>query len=84
MRPMSRGHDVQRRLQRRLAFHQALHDPVREPRNALRWLPELRRWQAARLERSFRRFLENPRSRRCIVGITRAMSASRRLKSWSP
>jgi len=62
MRPMSRGHDVQRRLQRRLAFHQALHDPVREPRNALRWLPELRRWQAARLERSFKRFLENPRS----------------------
>src|SRR3546814_17466278 len=34
-----------RRLERRLACHQALHDPAREPRNGLRWLPELRRWQ---------------------------------------
>jgi hypothetical protein len=48
-------------LQRRLACHQALHDPVREPRNRLRWLPEVRRWQAARLEASFRRFLDDPR-----------------------
>jgi hypothetical protein len=39
-----------------------LHDPVREPRNQLRWLPELRRWQAERLERSFDRFLQDPRS----------------------
>ena len=46
--------------QRRLACHQALHDPAREPRNGLRWLPELRRWQAERLERSFQRFLEDP------------------------
>jgi len=49
------------RLARRLAAHQALHDPDREPRNALRWLPELRRWQAARLRRSFSHFLSDPR-----------------------
>lgn len=56
---MSRHADVVHRLQHRLACHQALHDPVEEPRNGLRWLPELRRWQTARLERSFRRFLED-------------------------
>ena len=61
MPPMSRHADVVHRLQRRLAWHQALHDPACEPRNGLRWLPELRRWQAARLERSFRRFLDDPR-----------------------
>jgi len=51
------------RLVRRLACHQALHDPVREPRNRLRWLPELRRWQAQRLERSFNAFLQDPGTR---------------------
>ena len=56
MRGMSRGPD----LHRRLACHQALHDPVREPRNGLRWLPEVRRWQAARLQASFARFLDDP------------------------
>ena len=54
---------VSRRLARRLACHQALFDPVHEPRNRLRWLPELRRWQAQRLRESFARFLED-RSRR--------------------
>ena len=54
---MPRGPD----LQRRLACHQALNDPAREPRNRLRWLPEVRRWQAARLEVSFGRFLDDPR-----------------------
>lgn len=58
---MSRSPDVSARLARRLACHQALHDPAREPRNRLRWLPELRRWQAARLRRSFARFLRDPR-----------------------
>lgn len=58
---MSRSLDLSRRLQRRLACHQALHDPLREPRNKLRWLGELRRWQAQRLERSFRRLLEDSR-----------------------
>ena len=58
---MSKHADVSARLGRRLACHQALHDPGREPRNALRWLPELRRWQAERLERSFRHFLDDPR-----------------------
>ena len=62
--PMSRHADLVHRLQRRLACHQALHDPAREPRNGLRWLPELRRWQAARLERSFERFLDDPRRAR--------------------
>lgn len=51
---------VSRRLERRLACHQALHDPAREPRNRLRWLPELRRWQAARLRGSFAHFLDDP------------------------
>ena len=61
MPPMPRHADIAHRLQRRLACHQALFDPVVEPRNRLRWLPELRRWQAARLERSFEAFLEDPR-----------------------
>jgi hypothetical protein len=52
-----------RRLARRLACHQALFDPVREPRNGSRWLPELRRWQAARLRASFARFLDDPSRR---------------------
>lgn len=52
-----------RRLARRLACHQALHDPAREPRNRLRWLPEVRRWQAERLERSFNAFLKDPGTR---------------------
>jgi hypothetical protein len=52
-----------RRLARRLACHQALHDPAREPRNRLRWLPEVRRWQAQRLELSFNAFLEDPGTR---------------------
>lgn len=57
---MPRANDVPARLARRLACHQAVHDPQREPRNHLRWLPELRRWQAARLKRSFARFLDDP------------------------
>jgi hypothetical protein len=60
---MARSSDLSDRLQRRLACHQALHDPLQEPRNRLRWLGELRRWQAQRLETSFQRFLENPRLR---------------------
>jgi hypothetical protein len=51
---------ISRRLERRLACHQALHDPAREPRNRLRWLPERRRWQAARLRASFAHFLADP------------------------
>src|SRR5690606_19328355 len=54
---------LSRRLERRLACHQALHDPEREPRNRLRWLPELRRWQAARLRESFAHFLADPSRR---------------------
>jgi hypothetical protein len=54
---------VSRRLARRLACHQALFDPLREPRNGLRWLPELRRWQAQRLREGFARFLDDPARR---------------------
>ena len=51
------------RLVRRLACHQALYDPRREPRNASRWLKPLQAWQAQRLERSFARFLDDPSRR---------------------
>lgn len=60
---MSRTRDLPHRLGCLLARHQALHDPDREPRNRLRWLPEVRRWQARRLEASFDRFLSDPRRR---------------------
>ncbi|WAC63888.1 hypothetical protein OVA13_03645 [Pseudoxanthomonas sp. SL93] len=60
---MARSNPLIERLGRRLTWHQALHDPAREPRNRLRWLPELRRWQAERLERSFEHFLNDPRRR---------------------
>ncbi len=58
---MARSNPLHDRLARRLACHQALHDPAREPRNRLRWLPELRRWQTQRLEASFVHFLADPR-----------------------
>lgn len=48
-------------LAHRLAWHQAVHDPVCEPRNHSRWLPELRRWQAARLAASFQGFMQDPK-----------------------
>ena len=51
------------RLSRRLAYHQALHDPSLEPRNQLRWLKPLQAWQTQRLERSFARFLQDPARR---------------------
>ncbi|GAB3365952.1 hypothetical protein GCM10027431_07510 [Lysobacter rhizosphaerae] len=60
---MSRTNDLPKRLGCLLARHQALHDPLREPRNGLRWVPEVRRWQAERLEVSFDRFLRDPRRR---------------------
>ncbi|HEY1036644.1 MAG TPA: hypothetical protein VGE09_16840 [Pseudoxanthomonas sp.] len=60
---MARGNPLIERVGRRLAWHQALHDPDVEPRNRLRWLPELRRWQAARLETSFIHFLNDPKRR---------------------
>ncbi len=55
--------DPSARLARRLACHQALHDPVREPRNRVRWLKPLQAWQAQRLERSFAGFLDDPARR---------------------
>lgn len=58
---MARSNPLHDRLARRLACHQALHDPAREPRNRLRWLPELRRWQTRRLEASFAHFLADPK-----------------------
>lgn len=58
-----RRRPLAQRLQWLLSEHQALHDPAQEPRNRLRWLPEVRRWQARRLEASFDRFLSDPRRR---------------------
>jgi len=60
---MARTSDLSKRLGGLLARHQALHDPRREPRNGLRWVPEVRRWQAQRLESSFDRFLTDPSRR---------------------
>ena len=60
---MARGNPLIERLGRRLACHQALHDPEHEPRNRLRWLPILRSWQTKRLERSFEHFLHDPQRR---------------------
>ncbi|WP_233264151.1 FFLEELY motif protein [Lysobacter panacisoli] len=51
------------RLEWLLREHQSIHDPHHEPRNGLAWLPELRRWQARRLEHSFDRFLRDPERR---------------------
>jgi hypothetical protein len=55
--------DPAARLARRLACHQALLDPLREPRNRLRWLKPLQAWQAQRLELSFAGFLHDPARR---------------------
>jgi hypothetical protein len=48
-------------LTRRLTWHQIVHDPERESRNGLRWLAEVRRWQAARLATSFEGFMHDPK-----------------------
>jgi hypothetical protein len=53
--------DLGQHLSRRLAWHQLVHDPKREPRNRLRWLPEVRRWQAERLGASFEGFMDDPK-----------------------
>lgn len=60
---MSRTSDPAQRLAWLLGRHQALHDPRHEPRNRLRWVPDVRRWQAERLESSFDRFLRDPQRR---------------------
>src|SRR5688500_16385692 len=60
---MSRTSEPSGRLGGVLARSQALHDPDREPRNRRRWLPEVRRWQALRLEASFDHFLDDPSRR---------------------
>ncbi|MGV8943944.1 FFLEELY motif protein [Thermomonas sp.] len=62
-RRIDRNLDPDARLSRRLLYHQALHDPRREPRNRLRWLKPLQSWQTQRLERSFARFLQDPARR---------------------
>ena len=51
------------RLRHRLACQQALHDPIREPRNNSPRLPELRCWQMRRLSDSFAPLLEDARTR---------------------
>lgn len=60
---MRRAEEIDRLLAQRLAEHQALHDPAREPRNRMPWLPALRRWQAQRLKRSFAPLLADPGTR---------------------
>ena len=55
--------DVHLRLRNRLYWHQRLHDPAAEPRNGSHWVPELRRWQAARLASSFDHVLDDPARR---------------------
>ena len=55
--------DPAQRLTWLLGRHRALHDPDIEPRNRLRWVSEVRRWQAQRLETSFDRFLHDPKRR---------------------
>ncbi|HRA03334.1 MAG TPA: hypothetical protein PLM54_08915, partial [Thermomonas sp.] len=62
VRPPSAS-ETSARLARRLAWHQALYDPAREPRNGLRWLKPLQAWQAQRLQRSFAGFLADPARR---------------------
>jgi len=52
--------DLPARLARRLTWHQALHDPERDPRVRSHWLGEIRRYQAGRLRRSFAHFLDDP------------------------
>lgn len=54
---------LRERLARRLAWQQAVQDPVGEPRNRLPQLPLLQAWQARRLADSFRDFKANPRMR---------------------
>lgn len=51
------------RLAKRLAWQQAIHDPVRQPLNGLPTLPLLRAWQTRRLADGFKDFLANPRMR---------------------
>lgn len=51
------------RLAKRLAWQQAIHDPVRQPLNRLPTLPLLRAWQTRRLADGFKDFLANPRMR---------------------
>lgn len=60
---MARTRDLSVRLPDLLQRHQRLTNPAHEARNRLRWLPELRRWQAERLRRSFAHFLADPRQR---------------------
>lgn len=60
---MARTRDLSVRLPDLLRRHQRLTSPAHDARNRLRWLPELRRWQAERLRRSFAHFLEDPRHR---------------------
>jgi hypothetical protein len=51
-----------RRLQRLLEANKRGRDSACEPRNRSRWLAPLQRWQAARLQRSFADFLDEPRT----------------------
>jgi hypothetical protein len=55
--------ETRQKLARRLAWQKAVNDPGKEPRNCLAILPQLRRWQAARLAVDFGDFLADPAMR---------------------
>jgi hypothetical protein len=66
-------------------------DPAAEPRNELRTLPELQRWQSERLARSFARLRDEPRFRAAtdfflddLYGATDASWRDRDLKRMLP
>lgn len=50
-------------VQRRVQWHRALHDPLRQPLNTSPWLAEVRRWQAQRLATSFSDLLADQHTR---------------------
>lgn len=60
MRP---DHPLALRLARLIHANQTLRDARQVPRNVSPWLPVLQRWQAARLESSFRNFLRRADTR---------------------
>lgn len=55
--------EYRKRLARRLNWQKAINDPAMEPRNRLRTLGLLRKWQSERLAGGFQDFLANPRMR---------------------
>lgn len=55
--------EIRQRLAKRLRWQKAINSVQEEPRNRLPTLPLLRQWQSARLEASFRDFLNDAKMR---------------------